>query len=291
MKITHELLAELGADDRAISFFDKHFPFGATPIEVLQMRHLPFGIAHWGRINLSLNDEEIAAYEKFFNIENSKSVAQSSHVNGSEFVVNSNYITRCSYIKDSNSVVECVNVLRSDDIKESAFIYDSTFVENSSEINKSNYVVNSENIYKSVQVFDSENISNSSHIYDSNLIENCHDMTGCDFCRNCSGLTDSMFCFGVKDGRFLIFNKPVPEKIYNLFKTQIRRFVNFRMRLPSLEGEFSLLLDFIPMPARSEKLFVNANTKEFLNWVKTLPNYDSDIIFSITESNFFKNKI
>lgn len=279
MYLTLEILQKRGACQEALDFFAKHYPDGAELIDLIEKAHLPEDFLHWGFYWLEANDAEKKAYLSKMHITGSVSVlyskdvfesysiSHSCNVTYSERVKHSKNVTGSKCIYDSNYIDNCEGVWKSFMVSNGDRVLEGKNVTNSKEVIKSSYVQNSSG------VFQSENIVNCTAIWKSS------NLTDCGFCSNCINLKNSLFCDQQSNGEYLLFNKPIEKTRFDMIYQQYNSlFFKPRLRLMSTTwtGE---------QPPRIHQDFrkhFSDIDPDFWTWVKTLPNYNPNIMYSLT---------
>lgn len=278
MKITLEMLIKLKACKEGISFFQKHFPEGATIEELFEVQHLPESFIHWGLGRLSLDLKERDLCYKKLNINNSNIVNRSSNIQDSALILNSHNVKNSTAISASSIVENSTEVFHSSRVFDSSDVYDSKFVYNSHNIGVSSNITGSHNIFNSIDVENSQDIKDSSHIVNSSGLYLCNNLSFSHFSARCNNGENLIFCHDCQ-GINMLFNQVVSEQTINRVKHQIDL-----MKLPelnmgevntaSLEGKMELVNNY-------QQYFTNL-PKDFWEWVKTLPNYNPMIMYMIT---------
>lgn len=238
---------------------------------------------HWMREWLDPSPEEVAAYWKAVHVENSQGIHESDHVFNSEMVVGSSHISGSSNIHDSEQIENSTNITDSKFITDSSHISNSEFVDASTRVLRGKNVTDSSEIVDSVYIVNSHGIFDSNNIIDGHTIWYSNNLTNCGFCSNCNGLTNALFCFKQEGGEYLVFNKPVDKTRFDIINRQFRRYASVTADM--IEG--------FDGTAAKKILDYRKHTKNipdaFWNWVKTLPGYDSDIIYALTFNSQFLN--
>ena len=286
MYLTKEKLNEVGACERGVQFFDKHFPNGVELIDIIKMRHLPKYYLYWGYDTFELTANELNAYEEVLNIRDSEMVVCSHDVNHgsvvshSEEVRDSKWVFYSEGIEDSECIHNSQNVDTSQGIFQSALVSGSTNILTSTNVLDSIDVAHSSNISYSQSVLFSKIITKSEMIFD------CENMIDSIMCSGCKNLKNSMFCYNISDAENMIFNKPTdPTHIENLFK-QFDKIGYHKTNLVEAYDKESYVTFTPKVNLTPSAQFANA-PKKFRNWIRTIPNYDPWILTQITlEYNF-----
>lgn len=283
MYITLDILQRRGACQEYLDFFAKHYPEGVEMLDMIERGHMPYHGLHWGYQYLDPNEEEIAAYWKKVCVENSEGIHESDHIYNSTIVSGSTQIKNSEYI------------YRSKEVNNSEQIADSEFVDNSEQIGISSFIDNSERVVKgknvtnSNEVYDSEYVINSEGIFKSNNVANGHgiwhgrNITNCGFCFGCADLSNALFCQDIRDGEYMLFNKPIDKLRFDMIYKQFER---FKPSIVLLE-EWPSNMGYIPRSSYDYRKHFVSVPESFWAWAKTLPGYNSDILYSITFNPLF----
>lgn len=284
MYITIDILQKRGACQEALDFFSKHFPEGVEMLHMIEHGHIPEHFLHWGYQHLDPNEQEIAAYWKKVKVVNSQGVHESYDVAQSTLVSQSKYISNSERVHDSEQVDKSELVISS------KFISGSDHIARSEFIDDSNYIVGCQNVNESSQIIDSVYIMNSHGVFESSNIINSHaiwkseNLTNCNFCFNCHNLTNALFCENVTDDECYLFNKKIDKARFDMIEKQYQRYAK----------NFITLMDKWPEDGKhspAKYYDYRKHTKQipesFWAWVKTLPGYNSDILYSITFNPLF----
>ena len=192
-------------------------------------------------------------------ISDSQDIEESTQVTGSKRVTHGKLITGCSDISHCERVAYSDYVASSKDVAGSTNVSESTMVCNSNFVFKSSGIYNSKEVNNSTVIFESTAISDCAY---SSKLTNCH---------------DCLFCYDVTDGEFLVFNKSVPEWHYNMI---CKRLEGFNL-IPNLFGaKVGLWLEDVAATNPTRRF--THYPDNFWAWLKTLPNFNPDIIQTIT---------
>ena len=287
MFITVEILKKRGACQEYLDFFVKHFPDGVEMLEMIERGHMPYHALHWGYKWLDPNKEEIAAYWKKVSVTNSEGIDESDHVSDSTMIV------RSSQVRDCECVIDSKEITGSRHVRTSEFVDNSTFVQNSSFVDASTHILHSQNVTASSEVVDSTYVVSSHGVTDSTNIINGHtiwrssNLSDCGFCFNCTNLNNSLFCLNKEDGEYLLFNKPIDKVRFEMINKQFRRYATVFAEMTDLWAENIHGADAKKINDFRKHTEHIPNT--FWSWVKTLPGYDSMIVYSLTLNPEFLN--
>lgn len=277
MYITLDILQKRGACQEALDFFAKRFPDGLEMMYAIEKIHLPEHFLHWGYEHLDPSREEEAAYWKKVKVFDSTGIYQSYDVNNSFIISKSRQVNNSNTIYDSQDINESAIIINSAFVENSLQVADSRFIEQCNSILRSTNVTNSKEVFNSTYVGDSKGIFWSTNILDCTAIWHSNNLTACGFCGHCENLSRSMFCHQKQGGDLLLFNKPIDEARYNMIK---RQFDKFNILLVLME-EWQLS-NHVPKPFYDYRKHFVAIKEAFWQWARTLPNYDPEIMYSLT---------
>lgn len=281
MYLTKEILDKYHACGQGREWFDKNFPDGAELVDVINRRHVPFHVLHWGFENFSSTPEEKEAYyaaTKIIDCPRPHSIYKCDNVTASDTVFNSNHIGNSRDIRDSSYVNNCQLVHFGDVVENSNVVINSSFVFDSER------VVQSKNVNGSTVVYRSEFVVNSRFVHCASNIENSYCVVGysegrtrnirnCSFVTNCVNLTDCLFCSELSDAENCLFNKPVSHEVIEQTKKQLALILrDWEPVMIDEDGSVNtnLIVHYRYLPER------------FYNWLKTLPGYDPMVVYGIT---------
>ena len=288
MLINKDLLIKCLFDVDDIIAFEENFGVGAELIDIIKSDKVSDEFVQQLVLNFSLTDEDRYAYQNRMHIIDSTWVHMSKDVKESSCITYSNKVSCSHAIRHSNAVMNSSGVNDSSNVRNSQGIFRSNFVTNSSDVYESNNVTNSNNIVKSVYVIGSESIKDSQTVIDSRHIRFCNNVTNARSCMWCNNIKNAIFCTNVKEGEYLLFNKPISQQQFEIIKEQYDSFIDERLTF-SFEWPHDDLLDqdiFVEDPAMIHNLrdhykYISIN----LDWIKTLPNYDPLIMYELTYNN------
>lgn len=280
MKVTLDLLKTYNAPASILSFFHEEYPEGAHIKDILLNENISMEELNWFFTRLDLSDEEISLYENrlgisnvigYFDIRDSKNserVAFSDNIDNSIDIISSSYVKNSAWVYSSSDIENCKSIFRS------SFCFDSSRVLSSSNI------TNSREIFSSKYIINCNSVSLSSFIEDSTCIRDSENIDNSHFLSKCKNMKNSLFCFGIEGRSLYLFNKPISEKNFKNISAQFEKIIG--LPLPMLKGintnnptfNYSISKIYSDLP------------KKFWDWVKTLPNYDESILYSLTLQNF-----
>lgn len=281
MFITLELLQKCGACGPGVRYFERFYPNGAEMIDIINDRHIHKEFLHWGRKNLSCSPSEIQAYCKVCKIENSENFWYSQDVCNSKTVVKSKCVKDSQGVFRSTDVSNSTDVADSENIENSQQIFQSSMIDTSNKVVKGQNIVESTNVCNSTMVARSVNIIDSNTVFDSSEIIKCNTATNSYFCQDCTNIESCMFCEGLDNVKCYVFNKPVDEKMYKLFEKQYKKYLTENLSFIR-DWPSEILVDHSVAPTRKFDDWYNPISEKFWKWAKTLPGYDSMLLYNIT---------
>lgn len=269
-------------------WFNRWFPNGGELSEVIQHKYINTEFLHWGYTHLVVSAEEKELYWDRLQVDKesretcylSSDVTNSHYVSRAKQVENSEYIFVSESVYDSEVIIGCTNV------ENSGEIYDSEFVEDSRRVSNSRNVVRSNNVVSSSFVVDSDSVTNSSVVTNSSYVGGLYSarVNNSAFIDNCEDIEYCLFCTGIKNGKYLLFNKPIDPKQYELIRKQLYRILDgWWVRLVDKWPEVNVSMEK-PRQVRNSALQYADLPNTFWRWVKTLPGYDPEILYAITYS-------
>lgn len=281
MFLTLDTLKRLGACGQGVKYFERFYPNGVEVIDIIGDRHINKEFLHWGRKHLDLTPEELQAYDKACRIENTEGYWYSLDVKNSKYIIKSKNIEGCIGVFSSSDVSNSRDISASDSVSDSSQIFYSSFIEESEKILKGQNIINSVNICNSTMVARSRNIIDSSNVFDSSEIVNCDTVSNSHFCQKCTDIKNCMFCEGLIDAEYYIFNKPVDKNYYELFEKQYKKYLTVLLDFVQDWPEEMMIEQFIS-PTRKFDDWYHPISDKFWKWARTLPNFDSMLLYNIT---------
>lgn len=257
------------------------YPNGAYMLDIIRDPKIPLHLIQWGAKHLELNDVQRLVYEERVKITNSDHIYLSYNINDSHYITSSHTVDSSQYIKNSKLIKHSFYVLNSSEVEESAAVKDSKKIYKSSNIIKSKTINDSAEVVNSQVIKNSKGVYNCSFIVDSYGTQYSHDVSYSAFCNFCVNGKALLFCSQVAQKELLLFNKPITYTEYRKILLFIREYwekyslTNFteplfcddegwRGGIPNLD-----LKTHYTLPS------------DFVDWVKTLPNYDPEIFYNI----------
>ena len=291
MFLTLEILDKYDIDEMTRDWFANAFPNGANLIEAIQHKTVMPEILHSLFTHLTTTPQEKEVYYNKLKIDcadretiyhcdditNSRWVTRSSHVINSDYVFNSNDVDTCDNVLSSNNIQDSHSIFHSEFVYNSQDVIDSANINDSHNIVNCNYVVNSHSIINSSNVTGSAYVGGfvvgrNKHIKNSRFIEECEDIKHCLFCNKIAG------------AEYMIFNKQADADDYTMIVKQLDRLLkDWEMELvkDSIWPSQTIPLDS-PIIQRNVIKQYASLPESFWRWVKTLPNYDPMVLYSIT---------
>lgn len=292
MFLTERILIKNQAPEQYIDFLKNNYSKGVEFSELCENYSVPKDFLYWIFENFSFNSKDQNSYNSALAIdEKSEMIWKSSNVSESKIVYESDNVEKSSGIFLSEDVRNSTNIFISRAVKNSTNVKESSFVSFSEEVFSSRNVTNSIQVYDSIYVQNGTDIFHSNQVVNSDIIFESDYIQNCSFCSSCKNLINGMFCLGF-DGeaardKFFLFNKEVPEVVYtsvcgqyiDLVKECHVKFLNFDERLKN--GEIAIKVPDVEVTFNFQKRFAGV-TDKFWDWVKTLPNYNEEILYGIT---------
>lgn len=285
MFLTLDILEKFGACQKGKSYLKKNYPNGAELSELILDQNIPFEMLHWGKEHLRYTPGEYQLYIQRINVINSVGCYQSQNVHNSSFVSKSSGIYESEGVFSSEEVRCSKDIVKSKNVTNSKQIFYSSMVDSSQKVVRATNVTNSENIVGSSFIMDSKNIYKSEDIFDSENLRVCNSITNCYFCADCSNLTNSLFCFGQKEGEYLVFNRLVNKKRFDVIFEQYKKFIGAGLVFVESWPE-NLLKKQVPEKKKIASDFYSILSKDFFAWVSTLPGYSSELFNKIIGKEF-----
>lgn len=290
MYLTTDILHKHNSCKEGLAWFSRHYPNGGELIDVINHPKVSPAFLHWGFNNLTINEEEQAAYRARLNVncgEFNYSIYESDNIQNSYIISRSSRVEDSSYIFKSSDVLHSNSVTGSETVEDSNKIYNSSFVFNSKKVLYSKNITDSIKIVNSDYVVGSENVFNSSVITNSHFITslmegNSRNITDSWFVFEGENLSNCLFCSHLKDAEYHLFNKPIAKAHYDNIVRQLARLLkDVELHLVDSWPSSQIPLD-TPRINRNIILQYADFPDRFWEWVKTLPGYDSSVLYSIT---------
>ena len=277
MFITNEILERYNACESGKKIFNRLYPNGVEIIDLLDNRHIPDEILHWGAEYLPVSAEELKKYYERVNVVDSTNCSMSSKITKSNNIFKSINISNSNFIKLSQNVIDSENISSSQSIKTSKYVNNSISVE------YSELIVNSKNITKSVNIANSSDLDYCFNISNGKNLLNCDTMYNSSLCEYSGfssfliGCHKVLFCSQLNQSSFMLFNKPISEALFYEIWEQYKTITK---NVEIIEDNSNIFYGGAPI-VRFDTMFKKLG-EDFKNWVKTLPNYDNFVIYQIT---------
>ena len=283
MFITPEDLERYKACENGKRYIKRFHPDGFEMSELVLDHHVPKVFVHWARNNLPCTQEEKMLYDQRMKISNSEDYHCSHSLRNTKYVKYSWDIEDSCHVFNSESISNSENIVKSEQINLSKNIFFSEFVENSEKIYFGKNVISSFNIVMSSIIVNSQNIYKSENILNSSELVNCKDTTSSYFCTNCTQIENCLFCNNLNNQSYCIFNKPIGKERFEIFLAQYKKMI-MGVTLDFCEYWPPEKLLVLQEPKRSSHqfLYYQALPEKFWKWARTLPNFNSMLIYNIT---------
>ena len=281
MFVTSEILRKHNACEQDIRQFERFYPNGAEMIDIIHDRHISKEFLHWGREKLTNGSEELKAYCEACNIINSEGFWYSYNVQDSKYISRSKNVKNSRSIFQSSDIVQCQDVVKTDEAENSEKIFHSSMIDNCEMVWKGNNIVDSVNICNSTMVARSKNIIDSNTVFDSSEIIKSSNVTNSHFCQDCGDIDHCLFCVGLTQAQYHIFNKPVDKNLYELLERQYKKYMTARLEFVRDWPE-NLTTATDIKPIRKFDDWYHCVSEKFWKWARTLPNFDSMLLYHIT---------
>jgi hypothetical protein len=271
MYLTPDDILKYGPCYVAYSFMTRYYPEGGELSDIMRHKYMTEHFLHWGYENLDVSDEEKALYRELLSIncENPETIFKSRDIDCSAFVKESKHVYNSECVDDSTEVSDSKNIASSNDVHDSEKVLSSNFVFDSKEIITGTNITNSSNVVLSQFVVDSNSIYRSKQVESSQWLQDCENVEDCFMCSGCHDLKHALLCQDAT-GEYMIFNKPVEPKRFELIKKQMFSLLRgFEMKLND-----GWKLDMFETHARiSHNLMKHYDgvSDRFWSWAKTLP--------------------
>ena len=240
----------------------------------------------------SLSQDEEDKMKEALEIENTKLAFSSAFLSDCEMINDSFRVKSSRDVEESDNIENSNNISYSSQIKRGNFVYSSIRVKNSSQIMKSS------DIAESIAVYDSQDIENSKVIFHGYKVSDslyCFEVSNSDnifFSKDLEDCSYCLFCSGLKGKKFYFFNQPISEKDFFMVKAFIfQRFGHLFDRLHKEQMGFkSTLGEWCGFSIPSLPQNTRAMMRDYYftlpvglyNYLKTLPNYNENVLYLIT---------
>lgn len=282
MLLNKEKLIKYRVPEEIIEVFNLYYPDNKDVDVIDIIYNGPIKLVKWIDQYFYLPKEIDDKIQERIAIKNSIQVYNSSQISNSFFIMNSDDVKDSKYISNSNSIENSDFVVNSQSVKDSSRIYCSKYVSQSEDVIESSNISGSNNIRESKFVINSSNIFNGKNVYYSNHLLNCENIYNSCLCSQVNNSKNCLFCCDLEEKEYYLFNKPIPEQIYQIIFEQYQSIMNKQLIL--FKTPRNLVL-----PEKTKKnsiLFSNFSKNEW-QWVETLPNYDKDLMAYLTFQKYF----
>ena len=281
MWITADLLRKYQACDQGIEYIQRFYPNGAEMIDIIRDQRISKEFLHWGREHLTNNQEELAAYCVACNIVNTEGYWYSANISDSKNVVKSKNVKNSTCVFESTNINQCKDVVSTDEAENSQQVFYSSMIDNCSKIYKGNNIVDSINIHNSIMIVRSKNVIDSNTVFDSSEIIKCSTVTNSHFCQDCGNIDHCLFCSGLTEAEYCIFNKQIDKNLYEIFEKQYLKYMTAQLDFIQHWPD-NLISTINIVPTRKFDDWFYSVPEKFWKWARTLPNFDSMLIYDIT---------
>lgn len=292
MTITKDLLESMRAKDEDIEQFCEIYPSGKAEIMgIICNPKISYSMLHWIRQSFGvskLTEDELKAYQTRCRIaDDCAAVYCSNCVEASYAVMQSSNVTKSVGVFWSDYVDDSGTIARSNRIKNSTMVFDSDCVHFSDHIIDATNISNSSYVSHSKFVMDSKYITFGNGIINSKFVRGdgehlpAEDIEDSLFIHRGKHLRNCLFCSRIEEASNMLFNKPAKEKIITWVKSQLEDLLA-AASLNYADWPDSEEIDPSTPSVNPPIVRYDSLPDEFWRYIKTLPGYDSDIIFSLT---------
>ena len=282
MFLTPQKLKSMKPCASGYKYFLKNFPDGAEVMEILDDKNIPTEVVLWGLEKLALSEQEIARANEVLNNNNSSNFYCCSNLDDSEYITYGDFVNNSRFVHNSKHINDCQDVVNSEDINNSTQVFNSEFVVNSSKILQGRNVRDGHNVIGSTSIIESTNIYGSSNILGSSEIYKCQNITDSSFCANSNNLTNCLFCNNLQGAEYHIFNQPIDERRYRAFVEEYKKLMEGVLLSYVKSWPAEIISKFAPKDhIRWDKYYLSI-PERLWKWAKTIPNYNKDILYTIT---------
>lgn len=291
MFLTQEILEQHKACDNGKAWFKRHFPEGGELTDVMLHKYATTEFLHWGYAHLPTTKEEQAIYWQKLKIDckDLSTIYECDNVKNSQWISRSSFVTDSEYIFGSKNVTASTNISFSKEVDTSSqvfgsdFVYSSTNVLQSKNVTDSHNVVNSDYIVNSHSIINSTVVSNSAFVHGWAPAGSKQIKDSC-FIMDCTNVKHCLFCNKISDAEYMIFNKQADASDYELVVKQLNKLLKDYESELVVEGEwpkYTIPLDS-PQIQRNVLSRFTKIPSSFWEWIKTIPWYDSTILYTMT---------
>lgn len=268
---------------------DKNF----SPMDIITHPAATPDILHWAYQYIGFNRDEKCAYWNVLNVQGDPiedgivfcdNVGEFCHiVCRSSDVQNGVYIFGSKSVRASQNVLESAYVDGSHNVYYSNFVYDSDHVMSCDNVNESFVCARSKFVVKSKSIIDCENVENSW------FLDDCKNVKFSEFCGRCKNIDHCLLCYGLEDKSYCVFNQEVSPAMFEMLRRQLESFVMREANLVNRWSEDQIPLDKPQITVGTKNKYGNCMKDAFWQWVLTLPQFDSQIVFKLFYKVVLKN--
>ena len=281
MIITSEIIKRREGPGALFSYIDVRYPNGVELDYLLEDVNLDHSFLHWLRLKFDFSDKNIQQYCNLLNIKNSNGFWASENIIDSENIVNSNDVNNSKRVFNSVEVCHSSDIVRCENISNSSQIFDSFLIEKSSRISNSKNVNYSTNVLNSNMIINGKNINDSKTVFNSSEIIRCENIQDSYFCEDSSNIRHCLFCKEISNAEYQVFNKPVEKQIYEFFENQYKKLFSGELKFVAEWPADLFVAAQISLDTKFENWY-SFISERFWNWTRTLPNFDSMLLYDIT---------
>lgn len=251
-------------------------------MELLDNKHIPKEVFHWGYEYLDTTQEEQEKYWRVCDVVDSEFVYKSEKIYNSKTIADSKEVTNSTKISNGRTIEDSESVSDSSFVHRSQNIYGSKKVVDCADVCNSNDVFGSRNILNSNIIQNSRHIVRSANIDSCSVLYNCHSTIQSLFSSYLNDSAQCIFCSGLDHGYRMLFNKPIEVGLLDRIGEEFfDKVLNEEFKLMSF-NESSTFLSLTNPPSEDIRTYFEKVTPEFWEWVKQLPNFDPFVMYNIT---------
>lgn len=281
MFLTLEKLYKYEANDQDIKTFQLFYPNGAELIDVINDGNFTKEFLHWCREHFSMNSNELDKYYLICNIIQTEGFWYSQETYNTKYVINSQNVYDSISVFDSEDVTKSIDIVNSENIESSSQIFYSSIIDNCEKIYKGNNITESKNICNSTMVACSTSVIDSFNVFDSSEIINCVSVSNSHFCKDCKDIKHCMFCTELQGAEYYIFNTPIEKTHYEMIEKQYKKYLTELLTFVR-DWPSNLAVNTHNIPTKKFDDWYHPISEKFWKWARTLPGYDSMLLYRIT---------
>ena len=280
MVVTAKLLEKYPVNPKTIQYIEQNYPDGIELVEIIGNTSLTIKDLHWIRQHFILNDLEFETYCKRCGIVHSENFWESDSIKDCQYIIKSSQVSESRSVFRSKEIINGSNIVACENVDNSQQIFESAMIQDSHRILFGKNITNGQNICKSTAIINGRNIIESSNVFNSTEIFYSKNIHNSHFIKNCENIKNCLFCKDIHDAEYCIFNLPVEKDYYEIFEKQYMKYSYDYLQFVD-EWPDKLLAEKIPNILRFDNWYKTIPEK-FWKWVRTLPNFDSLLIYDIT---------